>query len=178
MKSKLLKLLLVALFPLTAFGQKLQKPIIDKLTGDTTWSTSKEKLYLHGNYLTGQGEGVVCFLRSVKGAKGLILNIQTTNQKDYPTMITGRKAHLKLADGSIVVLICAANNFNMSGSELAVAGSSFGWFDLTPADIEKLSTQNLTFLRIETSSGDFDCEIKPKNAEMFKKQFPLISSLK
>jgi hypothetical protein len=112
---------------------------------------------LHGNYLTGQAEGVICWVRSVKGTKDLILNIQTTNQPKNPAMVTGGKAYFKLADNSTVVLNCAANDYNISGSEVAIAGSSFGLFDLSAADIEKLSTINLTFLRVDTSAGNFDC---------------------
>jgi hypothetical protein len=171
------KLLLIAivLFPFVSSAQKLLKPVVDKLTGDTTWSTSKEKLYLHGNYLTGQGEAVVCWIWSYKGSKSLVLNLQTTNKENFPTMTAGGKAYFKLADNSTVTLTCSANDYRISGSNVAVAGSAFGMYDITPEDIAKLSTGTLTFLRVETTAGNFDCDIKSKNAEMFKKQFPLIA---
>ena len=169
-------LLIIMLLPFVASAQKLLKPSIDKLNGDTVWSTSKEKLYLHGNYLTGQGEGVICWVRSYKGSKSLVLNIQTTNQKSYPTMTAGSKANFKLADNSIVTLTCSNNDYNISGSSVAVAGSAFGMYDVSDEDISKLTSGNLMFLRVETTIGNFDCDIKSKNAEMFKKQFLLIAN--
>lgn len=169
-------LIIFMLLPFVVSAQKLLKPSIDKLNGDTVWSTSKEKLYLHGNYLTGQGEGVVCWVRSYKGSKSLVLNIQTTNQKNYPTMVAGSKASFKLADNSIVTLTCSNNDYSMSGSSVAIAGSAYGMYDIAAEDISKLTTGNLVFLRVETTTGNFDCDIKPKNAEMFKKQFLLIAN--
>jgi hypothetical protein len=171
-----LLLIIIVMLPFVSSAQKLTKPAIDKLTGDTTWSTSKEKLYLHGNYLTGQGEGVVCWIRSYKGSKSLIVNIQTTNQKNFPTMVTGGKAYFKLADNSTVTLTCSANDYSISGSNVVIAGTAFGLYDLSTQDIAKLSSANLTFLRVETTTGNFDCDIKAKNAEMFKKQFPLVAN--
>ncbi|QXV66889.1 hypothetical protein INP83_07350 [Mucilaginibacter sp. 21P] len=173
---KKLLLILILFIPFTVSAQKLLKPTVDKLTGDTIWSTSKEKLYMHGNYLTGQGEAVVCFLKSTKGAKGLVLNIQSTNQAKFPVFVKEGKANFKLADGSIVTLTCVSDDYSISGSTVAIAGSSFGLFGLSPADIEKLSTQNITFIRLETTAGNFDCDIKTKNAEMFKKQFAVLGN--
>ncbi|MBB5396186.1 hypothetical protein [Mucilaginibacter sp. AK015] len=172
---KKLLLVIIVLFPFVSSAQKLTKPAIDKLTGDTTWSTSKEKLYLHGNYLTGQAEGVVCWVRSFKGSKSLVLNIQTTNQKNFPAMNTGGKAYFKLADNSTVTLTCSANDYSISGSNVAIAGSAFAMYDVSAEEIQKLTSSALTFLRVETTNGNFDCDIKPKNAEMFKKQFELIA---
>ncbi|WP_374950406.1 hypothetical protein [Mucilaginibacter sp.] len=108
MKKSLL--IITLLFPFIASAQKLQKPAIDKLTGDTTWTTSREKLFLHGNYLTGQGEAALCFLRAAKGSKDLIINLQVMNKSNYPSMVTGSKAYFKFADNSTVVLTCAAND--------------------------------------------------------------------
>ena len=62
------------------------------------------------------------------------------------------------------------------------------WFILTvfyeslifwgPMRSRKLKTFELTFLRIETSTGNFDCDIKPKNAEVLRKQIELIADAK
>ncbi|MBD1392654.1 hypothetical protein [Mucilaginibacter glaciei] len=172
---KKLILIIVLFLPFIASAQKLQKPTIDKLTGDTTWTTSREKLFMHGNYLTGQGEVALCFLRAAKGSKDLIINLQVVNKSNFPSMLTGSKAYFKLADNSTIPLTCAANDYHISGSDLAVAGSAYGLYTLTANDIAKLTSSDLTFLRVETTSGNFDCDIKPKNAEMFKKQFALIA---
>lgn len=173
---KKLLLTIIVLMPLALFAQKLTKPVVDKLTGDTTWSTSKEKLYLHGNYLTGQAEGIVCWVSSFKRSKSLILNLQTTNQRNYPTMNSGSKAYFKMADNSTVTLTCSANDYGISGSNVVVSGSAFGLYDISAEDIAKLSAGKLTFIRVETTAGSFDCDIKPKNAEMFKNQFALITN--
>ncbi|TWR26412.1 hypothetical protein FPZ43_14705 [Mucilaginibacter pallidiroseus] len=176
-------LILITVLPTTLFAQKLLKPAVDKITGDTTWNTSKEKLYIHGNYLTGQAEGVITWVKVNKLGKALILNPQTTNQRSVFMLTKDDKAYLKLSDNTTITLVCATNDIGRSGAFLAgdnviTNGSAFGIYDLTPEDIEKLSTTALTFLRIESSSGNFDCEIKSKNAEMFKKQFALVAKLK
>ena len=175
--------IIIGLIPFVASAQKLQKPAVDRITGDTTWSTSKEKLYLHGNYLTGQGEGVLCWIKVNKDYKALVLNPQTMNQRTIYMITKGTKAYLKLSDNSTVTLTCATNDagqadVGVAGNAVITNGSAVGFYDISAEDIQKLSTTTLTFLRIETSSGNFDCEIKPKNAEMFKKQFALISNLK
>ena len=183
------KILLVAalFFPLITSAQKLLKPKVDKISGDTTWATSKEKLFMHGNYLTGQGEAVLSVVEKIKAGKEeaivLILNVQTVNQRTVYSISKGQKAYLKLSDNSTVTIKSATYDIGnpqagIAGDFVITSGSTVGVYDLLKEDIEKIKANDITFLRVETSSGNFDCDLKPKNSEMLKKQIDLIYNTK
>ena len=179
------KILLTAtiLLPFMAYSQKLQKPVVDKISGETTLSTSKDKLYVHGNVLTQQGEAVECLVEKKGQVVTLILIPQTLNEKVVFTVAKGQKAYLKSTNGSMVTL--ASDSYLISDSKVDQAGGvvySNGLlrvpYVLSAEDIEKLKTLELSFLRIETSTGNFDCDIKPKYADVIKKQLTLITDAK
>ena len=176
-------LILTFLFPFIVSAQKLLKPNIDKISGDTTWLTSKEKLYLHGNYLTGQGEGVLCWVEKSKGIKVLGLNPQTVNQRDVFSIPKGQKAYLKLGDNTTITLNSLTSDIGNShvgiaGDYVISGGSAIGFYVLTDEAVQKIKANPVVFVRIETSTGNFDCDIKSKNAELIKKQLELIENAK
>jgi len=175
----------ICLLPFIVNAQKLLKPDIDKLSGDTIWSTSKEKLYAHGNFLTAQGEAVECSVMRLERSKSkvLILNPQTLNQSGRFGISRGQKAYLKLSDNTNVTLESSTDDFgggqnNYTGGIALRSRSAVGYYDLSDADIKSLKSATLVFLRIETSAGNFDCDIKPKNAELLRKQITLIDHIK
>ena len=179
------KILLIAIasLPYLVSAQKLLKPVVDQITGETTWSTTKEKLYLDGNFLTQQGEAVECMVTKTGKQVALILIPQTLNEQSAFTISQGEKAYLKLKDNSIITL--TSQNYLTSDTSSGVAGSttySNGIlripYIITDADIRKIESSELVFLRIETSIGNFDCYIKPKFAHVISKQVELIASIK
>ncbi|MDR3695146.1 hypothetical protein [Mucilaginibacter sp.] len=179
--------LLIAIFllPLIVSAQKLLKPDVDKISGDTTWSTSVEKLYFNGNYLTAQGEAVTFQVVKFSNANGLvlILNPQSLNMGEDLSIAKNHQAFLKLSDNSIITLISGANDYgNAVYTSIAhtpvQSSSTTAFYELPDAAIEKLKTLSLVFLRIETSEGNFDCDIKPKNAAKLVKAIELIQKAK
>jgi len=181
------KLLLIACLclPIIASAQKLNKPKVDPITGDTSLTTTKEKLYLQGNYLTGKAEAVEFWLSKLSKYKStaLFLYPQTLNM-DRTIMITkDQKVFLKLSDNSTITVTSMTNDIGdfkafYAGDYLITKGAAIAAYLISDADLEKLKTTPLTFLRIETSSGNFDCEIKPKQAETLKKAVNLFTASK
>ena len=118
------KLLLITILycPILASAQKLLKPDIDRVSGDTAWTTSKEKLYVHLNFLTQQGEGLECYVTKKGKSIALILMPQTMNEQSVFTITDGQKAYLKFKDNSSVVL--QADQFVMSDAKVGEALST------------------------------------------------------
>ncbi|HAL82042.1 MAG TPA: hypothetical protein DCO83_07250 [Mucilaginibacter sp.] len=179
--------LLIAIFllPFIVSAQKLLKPDVDKISGDTTWSTSEEKLYFHGNFLTAQGEDVTFQVVKFSNAKGLVLVLtpQSLNMGEDLSIVKNQKAYLKLSDKTVITLASGTDdggNSKYTFIEHTPAQSSHAtaYYDLPDAAIEKLKTLTLVFLRIETNEGNFDCDIKPKNAAKLVKAIALIEKAK
>jgi hypothetical protein len=169
------------LLPFATSAQKLLKPSIDPITNATTWSTSVEKLYLHGNYLTAQGEAVTFQLKkfSDKNTEVLVLSPQNLNLGIELSIARDQKAYLKFSDNSTIKLTCVTDDpgnsqYSKVDHNAIRTSSASGYYYLAPGDIEKLKTGSLIFLRIETSAGNFDCDIKHKNAVLLKKAMALI----
>ena len=174
-------LIAIILLPFTVSAQKLLKPEIDRITGDTTFSTSKEKLYLHGNYLTQQGEAVECLVMKTGRSISLILIPQTLNEKSFFTVVQGQKAYLKLKDNSLVTLTARASrvsdaDVNEAGGTVYSNGILKVPYALMSDDISKIKSSDLVFLRIETSIGNFDCDIKPKFSGVIMKEIELVTT--
>jgi hypothetical protein len=181
------KILVIATLclPFTVSAQKLLKPNVDKISGDTTWSTSKEKLYFHANYLTSQGEAVECWVEQIGKlkAKALVLNPQTTNLSKAFSILKDQKAYLKLSDNTTITLVSATYDYGTvnagyAGDHLLTKGAAIAFYTLSDSDIEKIKSSPLTFLRIQTTNGDFDCDIKPKFSEVIKKEIELFENKK
>jgi len=175
----------VFLLPLAVSAQKLLNPSIDQITNKTTWSTSVEKLYLRGNYLTAQGEAVTFQLKkfSDTNAEVLVLSPQNLNLGVEISIARDQKAFLKFSDNSIITLTCATDDpgnsqYSKIDHNAIQTSSASGYYYLSASDIEKLKTASLVFLRIEDSAGNFDCDIKPKNATTLKKAMVLIENIK
>jgi hypothetical protein len=176
-------LVVLAFLSLTVSAQKLLKPEVDRITGDTTWSTSKNKIYLNGNYLAQQGEAVECFVSKTVKAIVLTLIPQTLNENSSFTINEGQKAYLKLKDNSLVTLTCQFN-LNSQTRRSNVDGTRYSNgilkvpYLISAENIAKIMSADLIFLRIETSNGNFDCDIKSKFAQVIKKQVELITNLR
>jgi hypothetical protein len=180
---KKLLLILFLFLPFIVSAQKLLKPNIDKISGDTVWSTSTDKLYLHGNYLTQQGEAVQCFVVKIHNVHILYMIPQTLNEQSVFSIDKGQKAYLKFSDKSLITLtndkykISDANVFE-AGNTVNDKGSITVSYILTDDDIKIINNADLTFVRFETSNSNFDCDIKPKFAELIRKQIALVDKAK
>jgi hypothetical protein len=174
-------LIAISLMPCMVTAQKLLKPSIDKITDDTTWATSKEKIYAHLNYLTSQGNGIYCWVKKVSSIKEkiLALNPQRVNEGVVFSIEQGQNAYLKLSDKSIITLTAivgdtGATNVDVIAHTVIATGSAIGYYLLSDEDVEKIKSSPVTFIRVETSTGDFDGDVKPKNGNLIKKEIELV----
>lgn len=183
---KKLCLIITLISPFMLSAQKLLKPSIDKLTNDTTWATSEEKLYFDGNFLTQQGQAVTFQLNRYSRSKGvlsLVLIPQSLNIGEYLSIARGQKAYLKFTDNSIIVLNAAVNDegnaqFNVIDHQRNQSSSAKNYYDFNYHTAQLLKTKTLAFLRIETADGDMDCDIRAKNARKLQKAVMLIEAVK
>jgi hypothetical protein len=178
MKKAYLIAILFAGLGLSAKAQKLEKPRIDKLSGDTTWKTSMEKLYQKSN-LMGQRQTAFVYAEKLKSGYALFLSVGMLNGPNSSvfSVPAGAKAHFKLADNSIVVLSnvlsqVSKNSVDQTGTE----GYAVPCYPLSKSDIEKLSKSTITFVRVEASDLIFDYDIKEDKANLIAKTVSLIAT--
>ncbi|MVN90780.1 hypothetical protein [Mucilaginibacter aquatilis] len=181
--KKTLLTIAIALTAYTASAQKLLKPEVDKISGDTTWKTSEEALYAK---LTLVGANELVTIQPVKDHSvcfvWICITKPKTDNKLY-SILSGDKTILKLSDKSLINLTAAKNNLTeMMGSNTKTYGSvGEGTKTLTPyaitkEDLQKLQTSPIEFVRISTTNGDQDYDVKPKMGEKVRKTFELIAS--
>ena len=158
------------------FCQKLEKPVIDKITGDTTISTSKERLVTNVNLVSSD----VLYIRLVKSKGKYFANFQI--YKNSPVIFSvnkGDKAIIKLTDNSLVTLysvddLLSDNRVTSYGSNILNDTKGSMFYLLQPADIEALKKTGVSVVRLETSKVNFDYDVKPKNADLIIKSLQLI----
>lgn len=161
----------IATLALKANAQKLEKLSIDKITGDTTFATKEQVLanpftipghYLAGNIAKGRGYCLLYF--HLKDG----LNIRYYVMK-------GDKAIIKLTDGKLIEIEAVGNTYSsfIPDASPAVA-ESFLAFDLKDSDVAELRNGKIAVIRINTSKGPFDYDIKDGKSEVLKKQLELI----
>ncbi len=113
----------------------------------------------------------------------LVLNVQTLNTRPVFSIAKNQKAYIALNDNSRITLNSAFDNLgdaevNLIGDNVVTTGTAYGYYELTKADVEKLTSLSVTAVSIETTDGNFDYDIKPKNADLIKKELELISKAK
>lgn len=153
-------------------AQKLQKLTRDKITGDITISVKEQVLSnpftLPGHYLAGN---------MVRGRNYWALYFHLKDGLDiYYYVRKGDNAIIKLTDGKILEITSA---FDSESSLIPYATpavtESFLAFELTDDDVAALLSGKLSVIRINTSMGAFDYNIKDSKAEVLKKQLELIA---
>jgi hypothetical protein len=165
-----------------AFSQKLLKPEVDKISGDTTWRTDEQALYAK---LTLVGANEIVCLQPKKAGQTYYawLNITQPKTSQYYYILEGKKLFFKFADKTVITLSAAKDNLEEKvGSNTVTFGSvgeglkTYTPFLLSTEDLEKFSTTPLEFVRIESSKGNLDYDVKPKLADKVQKSFALIKS--
>lgn len=158
-----------------AMAQKLEKPRIDLITGDTTLQTSQEVLTNKFSLVTDYLASRVIYLNKryivdFHIIKGISIIFST-----HP----GDKCILKLNSGKLLTLttqLTQMSEFKQSTYGASAEGDA--WFDLTNDDIESIKSGRIAVIRIETSAAPFDYEISDKKSELIKKQIELIQNRK
>ena len=171
MKKYILAAVMV-LGALAARAQKLDKPRIHKISGDTTLLTKEQVLAnpftIPGHYLAGN---------IMKGKDYYLLSFHLKDGMDIQySVLSGDKAIVKFTDGKLLEIKAIGDTYSslISYANPAVS-ESFLAFDLTDSDVEELKNRKVAVIRINTSMGPFDYDIKDGKSEIIKKQLELIS---
>ena len=82
-------------------AQKLQKPQIDKISGDTSWLTSSEKIFAKASFSGTVGEQLYVSAGKVKDIYLLLFSIQTGKTSIF-SVEEGQKIYIKLKNHLIV----------------------------------------------------------------------------
>jgi len=176
MKKTFITCSLIAL-AMSSLAQKMQKPIIDKITGDTTWRTSRERICTKTNFLGSD----ILFTYALKTKATTLLAFSLINGQG-PIIFSineGNKAILKLKDGKIITLTSLVSrtsdiDFAMIGGIDASSSSNLAFYKIDNDAITVLKNGKIAVIRIETSKGNFDYEIKDRNSEIIGKSLALI----
>jgi len=171
MKKSLIVILLLSAAYISK-AQKLEKPKIDKITGDTTFSTSKEIItnkvgliydYLGVKTIKTKGDVFLSFYIS----KGITM-LYSVNPGD--------KLILKTTDDKVLeIKSIASQNSDFTHSSANTYSDLIALYPVSSDDLIKLKAGTIKVIRIETSKGNFDYDIKLKNADIIKKQIELIT---
>jgi len=150
-------------------AQKLEKPHIDKITGDTTFSTKDEvlsnKFSLNFDYLS---------CNVTKSKKYTFLGFHL--MKGITVLFTVRKTDslvVKFEDGSLLHVPSGINQHSQLAHQSGANSEAFLEFSLTEEQINKLKTNQIAVIRIETSEVPFDYEVSNSKAEIIKKELSL-----
>ncbi|MES2062548.1 MAG: hypothetical protein V4456_11550 [Bacteroidota bacterium] len=181
MKKSYLTAVLLCLLALTVNAQKLLPPKIDKMTGDTTLKTSEERIFTSLSWTGGETDILYTYAAKYKGSKFLVFHINVTNGKRSSVFAVskGSKAFLKIANGSIIELTAGTSEISesqvFSGTFGAnTRGDAYPIFELTKELEEKFKGVSVVMVRIETTNGNMDFEIKEKKATIISKEIELI----
>jgi hypothetical protein len=172
--KKYILIALEALTVLCAKAQKLEKPKIDKITGDTTLSTKEQALAnpftLPGHYLAGN-------IMKGKNYWAMYFHLKDGMDLHY-YVLKGDKAIIKFTDGKLLEISAAIDAYSsIVPYATPPVTEIFLVFDLTNEDITALENGRIAVVRINTSQGPFDYDIKDSKAEIFKKQLELITKM-
>jgi len=159
-------------------AQKLQKPIIDKITGDTTWQTSRERLAAKTNFWGSD----ILFTYAFKTKQRPFLAFSLLNGQGIKifSINEGNKAIIKMSDGKIISL--SAVTSRTSDVDVAFIGNidtststNLAFYKISVEDLTVLLSGKMSVVRIETSKGNFDYDIKEKNSEVVSKLLSLLN---
>lgn len=169
------KVLLVFSFSLMTFilaAQKLEKPQVDKISVNTTWITSSEKIYAKPSFSGTVGEQVYISAAKVKDIYLLFFSIQTGKTSIF-SVEEGQKVYIKLENGTVVTLTNIKSNVSKYNS-ISYGSNSNCYYQITTEDMDKLTSSNVQFIRLEYSGGTFEYNIKGKFSEKMKSLVLLI----
>lgn len=165
---------LFVLFPIFAFGQKIDKSEVDDFTGNKVIYTSWEKIK-GGNGLTGKNN-LMFMLRYENGKQYFHLKWVTA---EVTSISDGAKLMFKFNDDSVATL--NTTSFVISSKGDGVTGLSMSAIEGIHAiyvgdDISKFGgTAIATKVRIYTSSGYVDIDLKDKDAAKINKAYELLN---
>jgi hypothetical protein len=161
-------------YPFTGSGLKLMKPDIDKVTGDTVWKTSANRIADQGSmrkpdileYVTMKRKGhVALFIYLTKGG----------NKPDLFSIKKGGKMIIKFSDSTTVALHSAATDTAVLDASQKNTVLCWGIYNLDPDEVPVLKNNAVASIKIETSIGTLNYEVKEKNSTLIANQLALIT---
>jgi hypothetical protein len=169
--------LLITLLALTiCFDSNAQKKLKWDITssGDTLYSTPGKKLYA----AAVSRNAILDELKSTayKSSSGCMLGfmIQTGRTNNF-SIGNGAAADIGLEDGTVVT-IYTRNHNNSKGSSLGYGCFLFAFYTLEPKHIRQLKASPVKSIRINSSTGTMDYELKEKFSEVIKEQLELLET--
>lgn len=143
-------------------AQKKLKMDIDKETGDTTYSTSDKKIYTK----PGSKNAIYDYLKTsvYKSKNGFLLTLSIqTGRTSVFTIDDGSATTIQLLDGNTVTLY-SINNQRSKITRTAYGCFIFAFYRLEPSAIRKLKASGISTIRVQSSIGPLDYEIKEKQS--------------
>src|ERR1700748_2675093 len=96
---------IVFAMPFAAAAQKMEKPVIDKFTNDTTLFTTTEKISGGNGAFSSSNEDIKAYVSKLKGAVYLHIVVElSATYYHWFQVSNGNTVILKLADNSIISL--------------------------------------------------------------------------
>lgn len=170
------------LLPLIGFSQKLEKPVIDQFSNDTTKRTTMERIGAVDSFSSPEASYLNAGVTKAGGVIFLDIELDATTINNYYFPVSnGDNLLLKLADNSVIKLT-NSNNINTHKSrikhgfierEYFIANMAYA---ITNFQIDNIMASDVVAVRVETDNGHFDFDIKPKGNAILKKTFKLIRS--
>jgi hypothetical protein len=174
-KTLLLILVISAIISFDTKAQKLLKPEVDKLTGDTTWRTSDEVVFAKFSF---GGANQTVSVQGLKIASSYVLSVTVVSPSTNPYYaLDGGKIFFKLVDKTIITLTAAKGGMSsQAGTDAKALGMGtlnegtklFSYYNVTKEDLLKLKASPLEFIRVESSKGPLDFEVKKKQETLSK----------
>ncbi|GAC1314467.1 MAG: hypothetical protein NVSMB24_39150 [Mucilaginibacter sp.] len=154
-------------------SQKLEKPRIDKFTGDTTIETKEETLQ---NKFSITTHALLCTTIKMAGHYMIRLRVGEGVNSIFE-IHKGDKAAIKFSDGKIIELLSALNSTSdVTHASYTTTSTISALYDLTDDDISDLKTKKIAIVRVMTTLAPLDFEISDGKSEILKKQLTLITS--
>lgn len=150
------------------FSQKSVRVIVDKITGDTLLITGLDKLYSKASFSGTVGEQLKSAVSKSKSGIALTLWVQTAKSSIF-SVDTGDKAIIKLENDEVITLNLLQDVVS-DYSEISYGSKSMSHYILTEKDIKSLSSSDVKIIRIESSLGNLDYELKEKFKGTIKNQ--------
>jgi len=185
--GKLLPVIVLSAVHFAASAQKVEKPVIDKFTNDTTYFTTTEKVAATNGSMSQSVENIEAYASKKKSAIfGHFNLIVTVADHKCFHVSNGSQILLKLSDNSIVSLSCIDDKESKRISYGSHFLKTLNWacwsadipFKLTNEDIQKINASLVVGIRIQTNEQNYDLDIKPKDAATLTKMFQLIVAAK
>ena len=174
MKKFYLTLMLSVGLATAVLAQKLEKPEIDKIKGDTTWKTSDERIYTQLGFATGRL--LYVYMQKIGTSYVLCFRIDNMNGPRVWSVGPANITNIKFTDNSVLDLKPdAGGDARVTYGSQADRVINLVYYRLENEDIEILKTKSVSIIRIATDgAANFDYEIKPKNSDLIKKDLELI----